>query len=55
MKLAYDNCHNIRQLPDIDRGDPIYIRELDKPGTVWENLPGRSHLVTTNADIVRRN
>lgn len=55
MKCAYDNRHNVKELPTLNRDDPVYVRDLDRPGTVTENLPGRSHIITTDTGTVRRN
>ena len=55
MKQSYDNRHNAKELPTLNRDDPVYVRDLDRPGTITENLPGRSHIVTTDTGTVRRN
>ena len=55
MKRNFDNRHNASELPQLYEGDNAYIRDLNRTGIVTENLPGRSHLISTPLGTVRRN
>ena len=55
MKQSYDNRYKTKELPELEAGDSVYIRDLDKPGTVTENLPSRSHVIQTDTGTIRRN
>ena len=55
MKVNFDTRHKAKELPPLSEGDNIYIRDLEKPGIVTKNLPGRSHEISTPTGIVRRN
>ena len=54
-KQSYNNRHKAKELPTLNRDDPVSVRDLDRPGAVTENLPGKSHIVTTDTGTVRRN
>ena len=54
MKQQHDSCSKVKELPTLTPGDDVYIRDLDRNGTVKQVLPGRTYVVEAGNDI-RRN
>lgn len=54
-KHSYDNCQTVKELLELKMGDPLYVRDLNRPSTVTENLPGRSHIIGNSIRTIRRN
>jgi len=56
MKESHDQRARVRNLSSLKEGQPVYIRDLKRHGTVKEVLPGRSYIVESDNDMgVRRN
>ena len=56
MKQQHDGGHRVKELSLLQPGDGVYIRDMDREGTVTSTTPGtRSYLVATSGSTVRRN
>ena len=54
-KINYDIRHRAHQLPHLNPGSDVYVRDLKKDGKVVRNSAPRSYDVQTDTGIVRRN
>ena len=56
LRTNYDRRHRARDLPTLNCGDRVWIRDLDRPGTVSQRAQyPRSYLVNTSLGKIRRN
>ena len=55
-KKYYDTRHRARTLPTLPSGQPVYISDLNRDGTVAQHLSARSYIIAfDNGTTVRRN
>ena len=55
MKNSYGSRLNAHELPKLSTDNPVYILDLDRPDTVTQIKPGRSHIIITGNGMARRN
>jgi len=55
QKRHFDRRHRARSLPALQSGDQVWIRDLDRPGTILKQIHARSYSVHTKQGDIRRN
>ena len=57
MKVGYDKRHRVRELPELSKGDRVWVPDLNRFEFVAGPVPGalRSYMLATKDAPVRRN
>ena len=55
-KINYDSLHRVTNLPELQPGEPVWIRDMARPGVVQKpHESPRSYVVETDTGSLRRN